>query len=93
MRSTRDHVFDGFTSYQVLVDPIADGVFPNGDPMVVIYAAMGNGIWRSNDTGQTWTLLQAGDATSIALSQGSACHAGQQWQPHRQPADPLRWHP
>ena len=62
----RDHMFDGVTSFKVIVDPIAG---PNG---VIVYAAMGNGIWRSNDSGGHWTLMQAGIATDVVLAAGSA---------------------
>ena len=63
----RDHKFDGVTSFKVIVDPVAEA---DGD--VIVYAAMGNGIWRSTDTGGHWTLLQAGDASDVVLSAGSA---------------------
>src|SRR5262249_45795623 len=42
---------------------------PNGE--VLVYAAMGNGIYRSQDTGRTWKLLQSGVASDVALAAGS----------------------
>ena len=49
----RDRKFVGTTAYQVTVDP---ELTPNGQ--VIIYAALSGtngGIWRSENTGQTWT--------------------------------------
>jgi subtilisin-like proprotein convertase family protein len=70
----RDHKFLGATSFRVLVDPKAQ---PNGE--VIVYAALSGangGIWRSVDTGKTWSLILAGSATDIALSAGSAGSTG-----------------
>jgi subtilisin-like proprotein convertase family protein len=61
----RDREFVGNTSFTVVVDPKAT---PSGG--VIIYAAMSGpngGIWRSEDTGKIWSLLLAGQATSVAL--------------------------
>ena len=67
----RDHKFLGVTSFKVIVDPVAEA---NGD--VIVYAAMGNGVWRSIDSGGTWTLLQAGVASDVVLAAGSASGGG-----------------
>jgi subtilisin-like proprotein convertase family protein len=67
----RDHKFVGVTSFKVIVDPTAQG---NGQ--VLVYAAMGNGVWRSADTGGHWTQLQAGKASDVVLSAGSADATG-----------------
>ncbi len=67
--SARDRKFVGTTSFQVVVDP---KLTPTGG--VIIYAALSGtngGIWRSEDTGQTWTQVLAGQATSVALDQDS----------------------
>ena len=77
----RDHIFDGTTSFKVIVDPKAE---TNGQ--VIIYAALGGtngGIWRSVDTGGHWQLLQAGNGTDVVLCR-------QQCQRQRQFANPLR---
>ncbi len=60
------------TGYQVIVDPTAA---PDGD--VIAYMALsGNsvnaGIWRSVDSGETWTRLLIAEGTSVALAAGSA---------------------
>ncbi len=65
----RDHGFVGTSVFKVIVDPTAQ---VNGQ--VVVYAAVSGvngGIWRSNDGGNTWKNIQAGDATDVALSAGS----------------------
>ena len=65
----RDHVFVGDTSYQVVVDPT-----PTASGGVIIYAALSGptgGIWRSEDTGNTWQKMLAGNATSVTLAPDS----------------------
>jgi subtilisin-like proprotein convertase family protein len=67
--TARDRKFVGTTAYQVTVDP---ELTPNGQ--VIIYAALSGtngGIWRSENTGQTWTQVLAGNATSVVLDQNS----------------------
>ena len=62
---SRDREFVGSTSFKVVVDPKAT---PSGQ--VIIYAALSGtngGIWRSEDTGKTWTLMLAGQATDVVL--------------------------
>ena len=53
------------TAFKVTVDP---QLTPSGQ--VIIYAAMSGtngGIWRSEDTGKTWQLMLAGNATDVVL--------------------------
>ena len=57
------------TVNKVVVDP---KLTPTGQ--VIIYAAMSGtngGIWRSEDTGKTWQLMLAGNATDVVLDQDS----------------------
>ncbi len=65
--SQRDHIFaQGTTSFKVVVDP---NLTSSGQ--VIIYAALSGaqgGIWRSFDTGQTWTKVLAGNATDVTLA-------------------------
>jgi subtilisin-like proprotein convertase family protein len=77
---SRDNTFEGLDAYQIVVDPHLQ---PNGD--AIIYVAFsdpngsftngvysGNGgIYRSVDSGKTWTLMRAGQATSIVLDLNS----------------------
>src|SRR5262249_5323419 len=61
----RDHKFVGNFSFKVFVDPKRD---PQGN--IIVYAAMSGkngGLWRSNDSGNTWTLVRAGQATDLVL--------------------------
>ena len=58
-------------AYQVAIDP---QLSPTGQ--VIIYAAVSGpgtvgGIWESQNTGQSWTQVLAGNATSVVLDQDS----------------------
>ncbi len=67
--AARDREFVGDTAYQVTVDPQPT---PSGG--VIIYAALSGptgGIWRSEDTGQTWTQVLSGNATAVVLDPNS----------------------
>ena len=68
--ASRNREFVGMTVNKVVVDP---KLTPTGQ--VIIYAAMSGtngGIWRSEDTGKTWQLMLAGNATDVVLDQDSA---------------------
>jgi Bacterial Ig-like domain len=71
--ASRDHTFVGTTTYKIVVDPTPE---PDGD--IIVYAALGGpkgGLYRSIDSGETWTLLSAGisnTATDIVLDPNSA---------------------
>lgn len=59
----RDHAFVGDSAFKVMVDP---KLTPTGQ--VIIYAALSGptgGIWRSENTGQTWQLMRSGQATDV----------------------------
>ena len=65
----RNRMFVGATAFKVVVDP---QLTPQGQ--VIIYAAMSTtnggangGIWRSENTGQTWQLMLPGQATDVVL--------------------------
>jgi len=65
----RNREFVGTTSYKVVVD---SKLTPNGQ--VIIYAALSGtngGIWRSEDTGNTWQLMLPGQATDVVLNPDS----------------------
>jgi subtilisin-like proprotein convertase family protein len=67
--TARNREFVGTTAYQVTVDP---ELTPSGQ--VIIYAALSGtngGIWMSQNTGQTWTQVIAGNATSVVLDPNS----------------------
>ena len=79
---SRDHFFlsaagqTGLTSYKIVVDPT-----PLAGGNVIVYAALSDidvngglvttttkgGIWRSLDSGNTWTLMLPGQATDVVL--------------------------
>ena len=74
----RDHRFVGTVGFRVAIDPTPT---PAGE--LIFYAALSDapsrtaaqrtgGIYRSNDTGKTWTLVRAGQATDVTLAPGSA---------------------
>lgn len=65
----RDHIFLGTTSFKVVVDPRPT---PAGE--AIVYAAISGtngGLWRSLDTGKTWQLMRAGQATDLVLDPSS----------------------
>jgi subtilisin-like proprotein convertase family protein len=67
--ASRDHRFVGNASYRIVVDPKPG---PTGD--TIIYVAMSGpagGIWRSGDSGNTWQLERAGNATDVLLDPNS----------------------
>ena len=68
----RDHIFAGLTINTVVVDPRPT---PTGN--VIVYAGVtdpagvNDGVWRSLDSGNHWTKMIAGQATSIVLDPAS----------------------
>jgi subtilisin-like proprotein convertase family protein len=71
--SQRTHDFVNKTSFKILVDPTPS---PTGG--VIVYAAFGGaggGVYRSLDSGDTWQLMRAGDATDIVLDMTSGTGA------------------
>jgi len=81
---SRDHTFVGTTAYNLIADVPNPAKYPTS--AVILYAAMGDtptstaglpssnngGIYRSTNLGNTWTLVQAGNATDVQLAAGSA---------------------
>ncbi|QEL17919.1 proprotein convertase P-domain-containing protein [Limnoglobus roseus] len=69
--ASRDRTFFGKTAFKIIIDPTAVN---DTDKNLIVYAAFGGsgGVYRSNDTGRHWSLIQAGDATDIVLAAGSA---------------------
>lgn len=75
--ANRNHWFLGTTTYKIVVDPRPT---PSGE--VIVYAAVSDtiltsaqakgGIYRSLDSGRTWTRVLQGDATDVVLDLGSA---------------------
>ena len=66
---SRNREFVGTTAYAITVDP---QLTPNGQ--VIIYAALSGangGIWRSENTGQTWVQMLPGNATAVVLDPNS----------------------
>ena len=77
----RDRVFSGATGYKIVIDP---NLSPS--KQIILYMAVSSptptpgspsnpaaaGIWRSTDGGDRWVRLQAGQATDVILSAGSA---------------------
>ena len=70
----------GVTSYKIVVDPVA-----TRNNQVIVYAVLSDidangqlattggkgGIWKSLDTGTTWTLMRGGEATDLTLDYNS----------------------
>jgi subtilisin-like proprotein convertase family protein len=66
----RDHVFVGSTAFKIVVDPNAT---VTGD--VIVYVALSGrngGIWRSDDSGRTWGLLNPATGARTANRPGQA---------------------
>jgi subtilisin-like proprotein convertase family protein len=67
--TARDRTFVGTTAFKVTVDP---QLTPSGQ--AIIYAALSGtngGVWRSEDTGKTWTNMLPGQATDVVLDPNS----------------------
>lgn len=80
--SQRDHLFVGTRVNKVVIDPT---VLPEADPLnpkneYAVYIAVGGGgiqgVYRSLDTGKSWTLIRAGNATDVALAAASGADNG-----------------
>jgi hypothetical protein len=70
----RDHTFDGMDGYQIVADPtpVPGGTVAGGDnPVYVAFSGAHGGIYRSLNDGSTWTLVEAGQATSVVLAASS----------------------
>ncbi|HEY1684009.1 MAG TPA: proprotein convertase P-domain-containing protein, partial [Tepidisphaeraceae bacterium] len=72
--SSRDNTFDGLIAYKIVVDPHLQA---NGQ--AIIYVAFTDpttngkgGLYRSVDSGKTWSLMRAGQATDVVLDLNSA---------------------
>src|SRR5262249_39387448 len=66
--TSRDHTFSGDVGFAVAVDPHPT---PNG---YVVYAAFGGptgGLYRSTNSGETWTLIMGGNCTDVVLAPAS----------------------
>ncbi|MFO0847757.1 MAG: proprotein convertase P-domain-containing protein [Gemmataceae bacterium] len=76
----RDRRFVGASGFKIVADPVplevslgVEGTALNNTALyMAVSGGNGAGIWRSKDTGRTWELLRAGDATDVVLSPGSA---------------------
>jgi subtilisin-like proprotein convertase family protein len=70
--ASRDHLFVGTRVNKIVIDPTP---LPNAPNEYAVYMAVGGGgiegVYRSLDTGRTWTLLRAGNATDVTLAPGS----------------------
>jgi subtilisin-like proprotein convertase family protein len=72
VESQRDKTFVGATVFKVLADPKPT---PNGN--IIFYAAISSptagvgGLYRSLDTGQTWTNVRPGNATDVVFDANS----------------------
>jgi hypothetical protein len=72
---SRDHIFVGTSIYKVAIDPK-----PTAGQDAIIYLAVSGtpanpnagGIYRSLNSGRTWTRVFAGDATDVVLAADSA---------------------
>ncbi len=66
--AARDRRFFRTTGYKIIVDPTPT---PAGE-VIVYFAVSGTngGVYRSVDTGRTWALVRAGNATDVFLAAG-----------------------
>jgi subtilisin-like proprotein convertase family protein len=66
----RDRRFVGTSGFKIVVDPKPT---PTGEVIVYMAVSGGNGgIYRSINTGRSWTLIRGGQATDVILAAGSA---------------------
>ncbi len=79
--ASRDHAFVQSIVNKIAVDPTPinkSANNPGGDYIVYIAVGPGaaQGLYRSLDTGKTWTLLKSGNATDVTLAAASASATG-----------------
>jgi subtilisin-like proprotein convertase family protein len=72
----RDRALVGSTGFKIIVDP---NLSPTGEVLVYMAISGGSapGVYRSINTGRSWTRIQAGNATDVALALGSIPRGGQ----------------
>ncbi|MBX3401282.1 MAG: proprotein convertase P-domain-containing protein, partial [Gemmataceae bacterium] len=71
----RNRAFVGATGFKIIVDP---NLSPTGEVLVYMAISGGSapGVYRSINTGRSWTRIQAGNATDVALALGSIPRGG-----------------
>ncbi len=72
----RNRAFVGATGFKIIVDP---NLSPTGEVLVYMAISGGSapGVYRSINTGRSWTRIQAGNATDVTLALGSIPRGGQ----------------
>ncbi len=61
---TRDHSFDGAVGFKVVVDPTPT---PTGFVVYAAFSGPNGGLYRSINSGNTWTLIKSGNCTDVVL--------------------------
>ncbi len=72
--ASRTHTFVGATGNKVVADttPQANGTYY----LYAAFSGTNGGIYRSSDTGNTWTLIKSGNATDLVLAAASTGTTG-----------------
>ncbi len=72
----RDHGFVGARVNKIAIDPTPLDALGNYAIYIAVSGGANQGLYRSRDTGKSWTLIRAGVATDVTLAPASVSSSG-----------------